>query len=1297
MAGAEILSGGHIEPRGLEEEMRSSYLDYAMSVIVGRALPDVRDGLKPVHRRVLYAMHESGLGPTRPYKKSAATVGEVMSKFHPHGDSAIYDTLVRLAQDFAMREPLVDGQGNFGSIDNDSAAAMRYCVTGDTRVATATGGTRRIDSIVPDAQPGSDHDVDLEVLDRLGRPVPTTRLFHSGVHPTLRLRTHQGHELTGTYNHPVLCLVDMAGVPLLLWKLLEEVASGDRVLVSRVARASRGAVDAGRGAAGVLAGAFIAEGWVSERRAGFNNIDPDYFATVVDAYARVVGGPRYLSTRTIASGSVLYELDIHDLSALRASPLGELTGRSREKRVPEGVWSAEPTVKRAFLQSLFEADGSCSLLPRNTIQISYSTCSEQLARDVQLLLLEFGVVSAISRSQDRDELKVVVSNRRDAGIFARDVGFLGRKQAKLDRCLSVIPENSRALSRDHVPFVAAYVRDECAADSEHAGWLRRHNFDRIERWEQSGTAVLDRIASQEVRDVIEPLMTSDYLYAEVESVTPAGDQPVYSLRVATDDHSFITNGFISHNTEARLARLATEMLRDIDADTVDFTPTYDDARLEPSVLPSRYPNLLVNGSAGIAVGMATNIPPHNLREVIDGVVAYIDDPTIDVAGLMKHIKGPDFPTGGVIKGWQGIKDAYDTGRGRVVVQGRAHTEDIGRGKEAIIVTELPYQVSKGDGRNDGSGLIKKIAEVVQNGRIPHISDLRDESGKNGIRLVIELKRDAIPKVVLNNLFKFTPLQSTFGVNTVALVDGVPKVLSLRELIGEYVQHQREVVVRRTKHELRQREARLHILEGLLIAITDIDAVIRLIRGSADPDTARDGLMERFDLTRIQAQAILDLRLQRLTALEADKLRAEHAEVVERIRELRAILGDEQRVRDIVKEELLEIRHAYGDERRTEITHSEDDIDIEDLIADQQMVIAITRSGYIKSLPLATYRTQRRGGVGVSGMNMKDDDYIEHLFVCSTHDYLLFFTNRGKVYRQKVYELPEASRTAKGRALVNVLPLRDGEFVRAVLSTRDFTEGKYLVFATKEGQIKKTEFLAYNTPIKADGIIAIKIRDSDELVAVRRTDGEDDVIMISRSGQAARFNEDGARPMGRDTAGVRGMNVARGDNCVLAMDIARDDTELLVITENGYGKRTLVSEYPVKGRGAMGVKTIHLTEKKGGVAGALIVREHQDLVFISQNGMVQRTSVRGISRQGRPAQGVRLMNLREDDRVSAVALIMEDEADTSAVVHGDVDGVEPIDELPADPVGDAPEQSIGGIDVDPAEVESPEEDDPDAPA
>src|SRR5436305_2311001 len=588
MASMDTLSGGSIEPRGLEEEMRSSYLDYAMSVIVGRALPDVRDGLKPVHRRVLFAMHESGLQANRPYRKCANVVGGVMGNFHPHGDQAIYDTLVRLAQDFAQRYPLVDGQGNFGSIDNDPAAAMRY-------------------------------------------------------------------------------------------------------------------------------------------------------------------------------------------------------------------------------------------------------------------------------------------------------------------------------------------------------------------------------------------------------------------------------------TEARLARLATEMLRDIDADTVDFGPNYDESRMEPLVLPSRFPNLLVNGSSGIAVGMATNIPPHNLRETIDAVTAYIEDPDIGTAGLMKHVKGPDFPTGGIIKGLSGIRDAYETGRGRVVVQARAHIEPLRQGKEAIIVTELPYQVTKGDGRNEGTGLIKKIAEVVNDKKIPEISDLRDESDKSGIRVVIELKRDVNPRVVLNKLYKHTPMQSTFGVNLVAPVDGVPRTLGLEAMIRWYVDHQREVIVRRTKHEPRRAEARA----------------------------------------------------------------------------------------------------------------SEEDIDVEDLIADQQMVIAITNSGYIKSLPLDTYRKQKRGGVGVTGMDMKDDDYIEHLFVTSTHDFLLFFTNRGKVYRQKVYELPEASRTARGRALVNLLPLREGEFVQAVLSTRDFSEGKYLVFATRKGMVKKTDFKSYNTPIKADGIIAIRIRDDDELVAVRRTGGEDDIIMVSRSGQAARFSEKQVRPMVPDTMGVLG--------------------------------------------------------------------------------------------------------------------------------------------------------------------------------
>src|SRR5688572_8443455 len=802
--------------------MRSSYLDYAMSVIVGRALPDVRDGLKPVHRRVLYAMSENGLQPNRPYAKSARIVGEVMGKYHPHGDSAIYDTLVRMAQEFSMRAPLVAGQGNFGSIDDDPAAAMRY-------------------------------------------------------------------------------------------------------------------------------------------------------------------------------------------------------------------------------------------------------------------------------------------------------------------------------------------------------------------------------------------------------------------------------------TEARLAPIAREMLRDLGADTVDFQPNYDGNENEPVVLPARFPNLLVNGSSGIAVGMATNIPPHNLRETIAATVAYIDNPSIDVAGLMQHMKGPDFPTGGVILGLSGIRDAFETGRGRVRVRARAHIEPLSQGKEAIIVTELPYQVKKG---GDG-GLIRKIADLHAEKKLTEITNIEDHSDRKGMRVVIELKRDANPKVVLNKLYKHTQMQTTFGVNTVALVDNVPRTLPLRGVIHFYVQHQREVIVRRSKHELRTLEARVHRLEGLLIALDHLDEVIELIRGSRDREIARKGLMERYELSHIQAQAILELRLQQLTALEADSLRREHADQVERIRELRELLGDEDKVLGLIKEELIEISERYGTERRTKISPAEDDLDIEDLIADQQMVISITNSSYIKSLPLATYRQQRRGGVGIIGMEMKEDDYIEHLFVCSTHDYLLFFTNRGKVYRSKVYDLPEAGRTSKGRYLGNVLPLRDGERVQSVLATRDFSETDFLMFATRQGVVKKTEFGLYNTPIKADGIIAIKIRDDDELVAVRRVDPGDEILMVSHEGLTVRFREEDARAMGRDTSGVRGMNVSGKDNYVLAMDVARPGQDLLVVTENGYGKRTDVDEYRLTSRGTKGVKTITFTESKGLLAAALVVREHEDLVFISQNGMVQRTGVRGINRYGRSAQGVRVMNLREGDEVSAVALVVEEDAPAAA--------------------------------------------------
>src|SRR5437762_1443426 len=817
------LGPGRIEQRELEQEMRSGFLDYAMSVIVSRALPDVRDGLKPVHRRVLYSMWTNGNRPGRPYVKCANIVGYVMGNHHPHGDSAIYDTLVRLAQPFSLRSPLVDGKGNFGSIDDDPPAAMRY-------------------------------------------------------------------------------------------------------------------------------------------------------------------------------------------------------------------------------------------------------------------------------------------------------------------------------------------------------------------------------------------------------------------------------------TEARLAKLAEEVLRELESDTVEFGPNYDESKREPLVLPARFPNLLVNGSAGIAVGMATNIPPHNLGEVVGAVVTLIEKPDANVEDLMKHMKGPDFPTGAIIVGRSGIRDAYRTGRGRIVMRARAHIEELRGGKSAIIVSELPYGVKKG---GEG-GVIRKIADLVQDKVLTEISDLADHSDRTGMRIQVELKRDAIPQVALNKLFKHTPLQTTFGYNAVALVDGVPKTLSLLELVKHYLDFQREVVTRRLQDELQKNESRAHVLEGYLIALDNIDAIVALIRGASDTDDARSQLMARFSLTEIQAQAILDLRLARLTGLARKEIESEYKDLKERIAELRALLGDPAKIDELIRDELLEIKTIYGksDDRRTEIVHAEEELELEDLIAEEDMVIAITQSGYIKRLPVTSYREQKRGGIGVMGMELKDEDYIEHLFVASTHDYILFFTNVGKVYRLKVHELPLGSRQSKGRAIVNLLPFRQGETVRAVVQTRDFGEARFLLFGTKNGVVKKTELKAYNTSLKADGIIAIKMREGDELVGVRHSSGDDDILMVSKLGQAIRFNEKQVRAMGRDASGVQGMRL-RADDGVISINIAQDDTDLLVVTENGYGKRTRIADYPVKGRGGIGVKTVQLTEAKGTLAGARIVRDGYQVMLISTGGTVIRMPVEDVKRLGRSTQGVIVMRLRGDERVSALAPVVDSEEEPAA--------------------------------------------------
>lgn len=800
-------------PIDINKEMRRSFLDYSMSVIVSRALPDVRDGLKPVHRRILYAMHELGLTPDKPHRKSAYLVGDVLGKYHPHGDSAVYDAMVRLAQDFSTRYLLVDGHGNFGSIDGDSAAAMRY-------------------------------------------------------------------------------------------------------------------------------------------------------------------------------------------------------------------------------------------------------------------------------------------------------------------------------------------------------------------------------------------------------------------------------------TEVRMARITTEMLADIDKETVDFRPNYDESREEPVVLPSRIPNLLINGSSGIAVGMATNIPPHNLGEVTDALVHLIDNPAAEIEELMQVVKGPDFPTGGIIMGIEGIIAAYTKGRGSIRVRACTSFESINSGKTAIIVTELPYQVNK-------ARLVEKIADLAREKKIDGITDLRDESDRSGMRIVIELRRDVNPQVVLNHLFKHTQMEDTFGVIMLALVNGQPRVLNLREVLEYFLEHRKDVITRKTRFELRKAEERLHIVEGLRIALQHLDEVIKTIRQSRSTDIARKALMEKFGLSEIQAQAILEMRFRQLTGLEREKLEEEYAQLVKRIEELQAILADVFKVLGIIRKELLELKKQFADERRSQVNLDDAKIDIEDLIPDEEVVITITHQGYVKRIPLSTYRSQRRGGRGVTGLTTKNEDFVEHLFITTTHHHLLFFTNLGQVYRLKVYEIPEGGRQAKGTSAINLLNLSGKEYINAVIPVKDFSGEQYLVMGTQKGIIKKTQLRHYRFT-RQDGIIAIQLDEDDELIGVKLTDGKEEIMLSTRGGMSIRFNENGVRSLGRVARGVKGISL-KLDDLVVSMDTIRDDAQVLAVTENGFGKRTPVGQYRAQKRGGTGIKALKLAPRNGPLVAIKLVHPEDELMIISYEGIVIRIQVDQISEQRRDAQGVTLMKLDKGDKVVAVAkVVLRDE-------------------------------------------------------
>jgi len=1233
--------GDRIEPVDLQLEMQNSYIDYAMSVIVGRALPEVRDGLKPVHRRVLYAMYDSGFRPDRGHAKSARSVAETMGNYHPHGDSSIYDTLVRMAQPWSLRYPLVDGQGNFGSPGNDPPAAMRYCVSGDALVRLPLGQAVRIGDVVAGAKPNSDNAIDLKVLDRHADPVLADRLFHSGEHQTFTVTTAEGYTVTGTANHPLLCLVDVAGVPTLLWKLVEEIRPDDVVVLQRSMPMEFGPAEWPEMFEGLLAGAFISEGFVSEGRAGFNNLDRDFFDMVVAAYDAVVGGPRYVSQRTIASGSLLHELDIQNLTALRASKLGQMVGqRSADKSVPDWLWASPAAVKRVFLQALFEGDGSCSALPRNTIQVSYSTRSARLAADVQQMLLEFGVVSRRYRHAV-GEYKVVLTNRAAAEVFARQIGFGGVKQDKLRTILHALPADADGLDGDFVPGLAQFIRTYGGGRWADKEWLRKHNIDRIARWRAHGDEILSHIADPDVRAIATDLTDGRFYYAKVASVTDAGVQPVYSLRVDTEDHAFITNGFVSHNTEARLTPLAMEMLREIDEETVDFIPNYDGRVQEPTVLPSRFPNLLANGSGGIAVGMATNMPPHNLRELAEAVYWALDnfeaDEEATLEAVMERIQGPDFPTHGLIVGSQGIADTYKTGRGSIRMRGVVEIEEDSKGRTSLVITELPYQVNH-------DNFITSIAEQVRDAKLAGISNIEDQSSDRvGLRIVIELKRDAVAKVVLNNLYKHTQLQTSFGANMLAIVDGIPRTLRLDQLIRLYVNHQLDVIVRRTTYRLRKANERAHILRGLVKALDALDEVIALIRASASADVARTGLMELLDVDEIQAQAILDMQLRRLAALERQRIVDDLAKIEAEIADLEDILAKPERQRAIVRDELAEIVDKHGDDRRTRIIAADGDVTDEDLIAREDVVVTITETGYAKRTKTDLYRSQKRGGKGVQGAGLKQDDIVAHFFVCSTHDWILFFTTQGRVYRAKAYDLPEMTRTARGQHVANLLAFQPEERIAQVIQIKGYEDAPYLVLATRNGLVKKSKLVDFDSN-RSGGIVAINLRDGDELVGAVLCSSEEDLLLVSAKGQSIRFSatDEALRPMGRATSGVQGMRFNEDDE-LLSLNVVREGTYLLVATSGGYAKRTGIEEYTVQGRGGKGILTIQYDRRRGNLVGALIVDEDSELYAITSGGGVIRTAARQVRKAGRQTKGVRLMNLGEGDTLLAIARNADEDA------------------------------------------------------
>jgi DNA gyrase subunit A len=1269
----------------IEDEMRHSYLDYAMSVIIGRALPDVRDGFKPVHRRVLWAMHELGNTYNKPYKKSARIVGDVIGKYHPHGDTAVYDTIVRMAQDFSMRYPLVDGQGNFGSVDGDAAAAMRYCVTGDTLVVTDKG-------LLPIAgiSDGGEN-ISARVLSQGGKVNAASKWWDSGEHPTRRVRTRHGFEVTGTANHPLLvCRADAEGRPSLAWKLVGELQPGDCLVIDRgeqlwpeeeislldlhprIPQDSRTVrhrlPETLTQDLAFLLGALVAEGTVQDHRVEFVNNHGEFADEFVRAWRRAFPTCRLhvFERKPSSYGKQPYlQMQIVSLQVVEFLKALGLRGKSGERVVPEVVLRSPQAVVAAFLRGLFEGDGSVERSGRSLLRVSLCSQSEALLRQVQTVLLRFGIVC--SRTSDashgRATRRLAINGRENLLQFARRINFASSaKREKLEEVLALLTGQALAKS-DFIPLIAAYVRSRAVRGR---AWLERHNFDRPARLRATLPQLRSALAPADYR-LVESLSRLNYLFDPVVSVEDAGAQRVYSLRVDSRCHSFVANGFVNHNTEVRMSKITTEVLADIEKETVNFNPNYDESLSEPSVLPTRVPNLLLNGSDGIAVGMATKIPPHNLSEIVEAAIAVIKKPNMKTEELLKLVPGPDFPTGGFIYGREGIRQAYTTGRGIIQMRARAGIDRIGRGtteRDAIIITEIPYQVNK-------ARLIERIAELVNEKKLDGIADLRDESSRDGMRVVIELKRDSVPQIVLNKLYKLTPMQSTFGVINLAIVDGQPRVLTLRQMLDHFIEFRREVVRRRTEYDLRKAQARAHILEGLNKAIDALDYIIPLIRNARSVDEAKawltasfatmsevkqwkgtpsdvtlagfidklKKLLKRLAFSEQQAQAILDLQLRRLSQLERQKIIDEYEAIIKLIAELEDILSNEASLRRVIVKELEEVRKNFGDARRTQIIDEGVELSIEDMIADEDVAITVTKNGYVKRTAVSTYQRQGRGGKGRFGAGTgKSDDWVEHLFIASTHSYLMIFTDDGQVYKLKVHEIPDAIPSARGKAVVNLINIPSSRKLAGVIPVREFSEGRYVVMVTKNGVIKKTELSEFQH-IRSNGINAVNVDEGDELLDVVLTDGTKRIFIATHDGLAIRFDESDVRPMGRAARGVRGIDLRKGDYVVSVAAVSADDSErMLSVSECGFGKQTPITTYRLQSRGGKGVINMKTTEKTGKVVAVFPVDDESEVMIITKQGKLIRIEAGEIRKTGRSAQGVRLMKTDNGDKVTSASLL-----------------------------------------------------------